>query len=305
MGVSVLPQPGLLGILLAATGALAWASHYLLIRVGLDGGDLSDIVAIALTCNVLIIVPLAVVLNFPHIIPSPRAVLLFGMAGLSSGLIGRVLQYESTRAIGASRTSPITSSAGAISALLAVVVLNETLTVIHLVGIVCIVVGVATASYETSTNTAETTSPPDLGRAVSLPVFAAFFYGVEPILVKLGLSGGTPPLLGMAIMIIAALIGFNVFQYFNGHSAVTLRRDGKWLWYVAAGLAGTTAFLSYFAALNLAPVVVVMPIFQTVPVLVAALSIVFLPRRLEHVTTWLFMAAVLVVVGAILVTASI
>lgn len=301
-----LPHPEILGIIFALTGALAWASHYLLIRVGLDDGELSNIVIIALSCNVFIIVPLAVVLNFPDIGASPRAIVLFAMAGLSSGLIGRVLQYKSTNTIGASRTSPITSSAGAISALLAVVVLNESLSFTHLVGILLIAVGVAAASYETSTSQSETPSFLQVGRNVSLPVLAAFFYGIEPILVKMGLSGGTPPLIGMSIMIVTAMIGFNVFQSFRGYGSVfAIQNDSELRWYITAGIAGTTAFLSYFAALNLAPVVVVMPIFQTVPLLVAVLSFIFLPRRLENVTVRLIVAATLVVVGATLVTTSI
>ena len=73
-------------------------------------------------------------------------------------------------------------------------------------------------------------------------------------------------------------------------------------WYVAAGVTSAVGLLAYFAALETVPVVIAIPIIQTAPLLVIVLSIAFLPRQLERVTWRLVAAAVIVVVGATLVS---
>ena len=62
--------------------------------------------------------------------------------------------------------------------------------------------------------------------------------------------------------------------------------------------------MTYFAALDMAPVVVVIPIFDSVPLLVVAFSALFMPSHLERVTWRVGVAAVAVVAGAVIVTLS-
>jgi len=71
---------------------------------------------------------------------------------------------------------------------------------------------------------------------------------------------------------------------------------------LAAGIGRSGTHLRYLTALSVAPVVVVLPVFQTTPLLVAGLSLLFMPHRLEQVTWRLDVAAAVVVVGATVVS---
>lgn len=296
-------SPEAIGVVLAALSALAWSSHYLFVRVGLDGGEVSETIVIALVTNLVLIVPASVVYYWPALGLTPRSVALFALAGIGTGLFARVFRYESTRRIGASRTAPITASAGLVSTVLAVLVLDELLTPSHLAGIVFIVAGVMVTSWETASDRNRDESLRDLGVTLALPFLTAVLYGVEPVIVKLALAEGTPFLIGMSIMILAAATSFLGYRRLRGalgiHASL-VGPHGKW--YLAAAVAGTVTFITYFAALDIAPVVFVIPITQTTPLLVAGLSLAFLPQHLERVTWRLGLSAALVVVGATLVS---
>lgn len=293
------------GVVLSLIGVVAWAAHYLFIRIGLDNGNVTNAVTAAMLVNLVVFVPVVIAWYYPDFGLTPVAVAMFVLAGVGSGLFGRLSQFLSTQRVGASRTSPIVASAGLFSTLLAVIVLREQLTAIHLGGIVLIVVGVMVASWETSRDPERDRSLRELGPAILLPLVAAFFYGIEPIWVKIGLAEGTPYLVGMAVMILSALLAFFGFRRYTGAAPVqTLTTDPGIRWYLAATIAGSFAWVTYFAALDLAPVVVVIPIFDSVPLLVVAFSALFMPSHLERVTWRVWAAAVAVVIGAVIVTLS-
>ena len=296
-------SPVSFGIVLSVVGAVTWAIHYLFLRRGIDAGNVTNAVLVAMLCNLVLIVPIAVVRHHEDFGLTSTAVAVFTAAGLGSGLFGRLFQFESTDRVGASRTAPVVGSAGMISVLLAVVLLHETLTALHFTGIVLIVVGVMVTSWETARDPSEERSFRELGTSLVLPLGAAFLYGIEPVFIKVGLAEGTPYLAGMVVMIVSALVGFVGFRRWSGAASPRpISGDPGFKWYVGAGVAGTIAFVAYFWAFTLAPVVVVVPIFDTVPLLVVGLSVVFMPGHLERVTRRVVLAAGTVVVGAILVS---
>jgi len=121
-------------------------------------------------------------------------------------------------------------------------------------------------------------------------------------LVSIGIAEGTPVIPGLAVMMLSGTLGYTAYWAVS-QSDRSLRGSGGALrWYVVAGIATTGAFVSYLLALEMTSVVVVMPILQTNPLLVTLLSAVFLPRRLERVTTRLVLAAFIIVIGATVVS---
>jgi len=300
------------GALVAVLAALGWAGQYVFIRLGTRTGSVTGAMLVSLACNVALVVPAVAVVHYPDYGLTARSATAFAGAGLAGSVLSRVAQFEATRTIGASRTAPVVSSTALVSAFLAVLFLDETLTVPHLAGVVLIVGAVAVISRETARDEGTVDSLADAGAYLLLPVLAALALGVEPILLKVGFDAGTPTFVGLAVMLSAAAVGYAAFVAArDGLPALAPRgiaavgdADSNLRWFLGAGVAGTLALVGYFAALAVAPVVVVVPILQAAPLLVVGLSAVFLPRGLERVTPRLVAAAVAVVVGTVVVSLS-
>ncbi|MFB6270349.1 MAG: EamA family transporter [Halobacterium sp.] len=293
------------GIALAVAGATGWALQYVFIRLATDhdSGTVAAAMVVGLATNVALVVPAVAVWFYPDYGLTPLAVAAFVAAGIAGSLVARVAQFASTTTIGASRTAPVVSTTALFSAVFAVLLLGETLTAVHAAGIVCVVAGVAVISYDTARDGDEA-SLREAGAALVLPLVSALALGIEPVFVKTGLAEGASPFVGLAVMSTSATVGYAA--YARATNAVTLPdvREGPMGLYVACGVGSTLALAGYFASLALLPVVVVVPIFQTAPLLVLVFSAVALPQRLERVTPRLVAAAVVVVIGTTIVSLS-
>ncbi len=292
------------GIALSAFGAFLFALQNIIVRIATDEGDVGDAVIVVMGTNVLLVVPPAVVFYYPAYGLSWLSTGAFAAAGVVGLMLGRICLYGGIKAIGASRTTPVVSASTMVSALLAIWVLGESVTIAHGIGIGLIVVGIAVISWVTAADSGPDVSLRETGKSLLLPLGAAFFIGVEPVFVRIGLDTGTPILVGLAVMMAAAFVGYVVYRRVRGHVITTPSKSPQMRWYVAAGVTSAIGLLTYFAALEAAPVVIAIPIIQTAPLLVIVLSVLFLPQRLERVTWRLIAAAVIVVVGATLVSLS-
>lgn len=293
----------LLGALLALLATVAVSLTTISIRIGTADGGTFDALLVVLLTNTLVFVPLGAVLYFPDFGITPRSAVAFAGAGVVATLIGRSLSFISFRRIGASRTEPIRSAHPLPATLVAVVILSESVSSLRLLGIGLVVAGVAYISWEAAKTDAEAFDDPSPW-ALLIPMGAAFFYGLEPTLAKIGLTEGTPALVGLGIKTLAALGVLTGYMLARGSlpgRGSLERLTGRWL--LAAGVLNTTFMTLYYVALQIAPVTLVIPIVATSPLAVVILSWLFLPR-LERVSPRLIAGAVVVVVGAIAVTVS-
>lgn len=289
-----------LGIVLTLCAAFATALQVLCIRIGTTKGRSNDALVVVLACNIAVLVPLAAVSGYPDYGITGRSLLAFAAAGLVGTMLGRAFYYAGIKKVGASRAEPVKASMPLYATVVAVLVLGETLTTGHLVGILLIVGGVALVSRESARNPGAAVD--GSLAALTLPLLGAICYGIEPVFAKIGFAAGTPVLTGLAIKTLTATVAFLGYLRWRGalpaRASIT-NRNARW--FVGAGLANTGFLLAYYAALEITPVVLVVPIMQTSPLLVLALSAVFL-RRLERVTWRLAAAACVVIAGAIVVT---
>jgi drug/metabolite transporter (DMT)-like permease len=293
----------LLGVGLAVLATLAVSLTSLSVRVGTEEGGTLDALLVVLGTNALVFVPTALFLYYPSYQLTPVSVGAFFGAGVVATLLGRTLSFVSFRRIGASRTEPIRSAHPLSATVVAVLVLSETVSAMRLVGIGLIVAGVAYISWESNRSDAD--SPID-GSSLQLliPMGAAFFYGLEPTLAKVGLEEGTPALVGLSIKTVSALVLLSLFLGYR-RSLPRRRSVGRLLkpWFLVAGLLNTVFMGLYYVALQIAPVTLVIPIIATSPLVVVVLSRLYLPD-LERVSIRLVAGAVVVVVGAVAVTLS-
>ncbi|WP_255197548.1 DMT family transporter [Halorarius litoreus] len=291
----------LLGVALSAFVALTVSVQVVLVRVGAEHGSVRQAVLLSLGVNFLVFLPAAAVIHFPDYGLTLRSLLSFVAAGFMGTFLGRLLYYDSIDRIGAGRTEPLKSSMPLFASLIAVLLLGETLTTAHTGGILLIVVGIAAISWETTNSGAERGEDVSV-TALGLPLLAAMAFATEPNLVRIGFAEGTPILVGLTLKTAAAGLGFLGYLRYRG----TLRFDRLLgephsKWYLAAAVANTLSVLGYYAALKVSRVVVVAPITQTSPLIVAVLAYAFL-SHLEHISWRLITASCLVVVGAAVVT---
>lgn len=292
----------IVGIALASVAAFTFALYYLCVRLATDTGRVHDVMLISLVVNVILIVPLVGIF---HGIPTvtTQSILAFIGAGIVGSLLARLVVIKSVEAIGASRTSPVVASNVFFASLLAIILFDEQLTAQHLVGIVLIVAGVAAITWETAHEDNPDASLRDLGPSMFLPVLGAILLGFEPILVTFGLEGGTAVLPGVAIKATAATLGFTLYlRYYGALDADMFNWSSNMKWYIGAGVTSATGIVALFAALQSSPVVLVIPLIQTSPLIVVVLSALFLPKRLERITWPLVAGAIVVVIGATLVS---
>jgi len=292
-----------LGTVLATTASLLFAFQYLFVRLGTRKGSVTEVTFVSLLSNVVILVP-PTLLVF-DISMSQRAMLGFAGAGLAGSLFGRICIFESIKRLGANRTSPIVATNALFATLLAVLILDETLTPLHLVGVVLIVGGVAGISYQTAESNAVDTTRTELAVLMLVPVLAAVFIGLEPIFISMALADGGTIVPGTAIVVTTAFVGFTPYAWARGElPSVATASKPYAKWYVLAGVATTFGLLAAFTAVQTAPVAIAVPLIQTSPLLVIGLSALFLSPQLEEVTPTIVAATLVIIVGAIIVSLS-
>jgi drug/metabolite transporter (DMT)-like permease len=280
-------------------GAVVLAIQAVLLRMATREGSVRHVYVVTLGLNLAIIVPLALVWEYPEYGLSLRAVLAFAGAAVFATLLGRLTIFTAIQRVGASRSEPLKATTPLFSAAIAVAFLGEVMVPEHLFGIVLTVGGVAVVSWSQASGP----DIPELGttRELAFPLLAAVLFAVEPVFAKVGFAAGTPVLVGTAIKALTALVAYPA--YLVGRGQLPTRSEiasGPLRLYLAAGLANCVLILVFYAALAVAPVVVVMPLLQTSPLFVLLLSF-FLLQDIERVTPGLAAGVGVVVVGSAIV----
>lgn len=290
-----------LGVFLAVLGAVGLAGQSLTVRYGTVRSRSADALVVVLLVNLAVLTPVAFLFADPLGELTVRSLGIFVAAGLTGTLAGRAFHYEGIKRIGASRAEPIKASQPLHASVIAIVVLGEIVTPGHALAMVAIVVGIALISVEHRRS--EDTAGNGGLVGLAFPLAAALFFGIEPTFAKLGFAAGVSPLSGLLIKTVSAGVGF--LAYLGATSGLPRpasfdRPELPWL--IGAGVANTGFMLAYYAALDVAPVSVVVPLVQTSPLLVIVVSLLVVRDDLERVGPRLVVGALIAVVGAIGVT---
>ena len=293
-----------LGVGLALLAALGNAVSYLAIRLGTDEGRTTDAIVVVMLINLAIIAPLIGLVYWPDLRLTPRSVAGFVGSGIFGTLLGRAFAFLGVASIGASRATPIFAANGLIAALLGVLLLGETLGPLQTVGILLVVVGASTISWETTQENPQNLSRRELLLGLAFPIAAALSFGVDPVFARIGLVEGTPAPVGLGIKLLTATVGFAGYIIWReGLPDLGAIRPRERRWFLLAGVANTVFLLSFYSALGVAPVSVVAPVMISYTFWVVVISALFVPARLERVTWRLVAASVAVVVGLALLAA--
>jgi drug/metabolite transporter (DMT)-like permease len=302
-----------LGAILAILSAASFALNNAAARRGVVTGTPRQGMAVSIPVGVLCFIPAALVAGelmrlgqFP-----PVAATWMAGVGLVHFVVGRYCNYSANQAAGVNLTAPVVQLQVVVTLVLAVVILREPCTLLQAVGGVMIVAG-SLVTQRQPTRTASAAA----GAAIR-PVFqprhlagylfasgAALAYGSSPIMARFALadSGPTSGILGGLIaygaataVVVLALLAPPVRR-----EVMALRRDNA-RWFVVSGIFVAMAQGFFFAAVAVAPILLVMPLLQTSLIFRMLFSTWLSPDH--EVFGWLVLAGVAVSIsGALLVS---
>ena len=293
------------GALLSLASSFSFSVNAILVRRGIAGAGATASQGAFIT--VLLGVPfgfIAVVLTgqllrFGEVAPSGYLLLL--TAGVIHFGVGRYCNYRSVEAIGAARSGPIMGVTTPYSILMAVILLDEVVTLTMLFAIALVLLGPAVI-IERKPRTPTPAATPDGGAGGSsappasalevrllegytFAILAAIAYGTSPILIRAALMDATRTAAigafvaysGAAAVLLATLVLPKRRQLIGAINLRYMRLFG------GAGAAVFLAQLLRFFALSLADVSVVNPLQRMANVFTVLLTWIF-NRSLETIT---------------------
>jgi len=227
----------------------------------------------------------------------PAALLAFAAAGFVHFFLGWTLLGLSQQRLGAARTGALLGAVPLVGAVLAVVVLDEALTMRTVVALLVVVVGVVAISLRPR-------GAPGGPTTVSLPGLAfclatALCWSVSPVLIRLGLDRFGSPVLGVTIGIATTTLAYGVaVVVMQRHRRGPQERPPLGLLTLAGTLVGLSIWWQW-SAFQRAPIGIVLAVLQLSAPVVAIVSPLVFRDPLERGGVLLWVGLVCVLSGAL------
>lgn len=219
------------------------------------------------------------------------AVLWFALAGLVHFLAGWTVFAFSQQKIGPSRTAAILSVNPVMAAVIAWVVLSESLRAVTWFGVLAVTAGVAVIA-KARLSTGEWTNP-------TLALLATLCFSVSPIFVRWGLDEADYPLLGLAVGLALTVPAMHATARWHTGKWVTVP-PGSRRWLLGASWS-VLALVGQWKALALIPVGVAISLQQLSTPAVLLFAPIVLSAPAEKATPRLIAGTALVVAGSVVV----
>jgi drug/metabolite transporter (DMT)-like permease len=273
----------MIGIFFALVSSILWGINGIFLRKGLEK---QDVVSATLT-----VVSIVTVITFLFSVgdlaekPDLRVdkVFMLILAGSISYFIARVITYFSVTAIGSSRAFSGTSTRIMFSAFFGVLLLHEVLNHLILIGTLLMISGMYIFSTEKIDRV-----------GVYVSVLSGLLYGLASLLIKAGMLESV--FLSVFIASISGLLLLTVFALLKKRIRFVKNR------YLAVS-ATSLAFgnISYYFALSMTPLIVVVPLSNLYPLVTTILSY-FLIQKLESIGLKTVLGSFLAVLGSVIIS---
>lgn len=308
----------MLGAVYATLAALTFAMNNAAMRRGVLTGTAAQAIALTVPLGGLCFLVAALVTGQIWSVDSfPLAAACWlGAQGVLQFVIGRYFNYEANRFVGVNISAPVIQLQVVVTMLLAVVLLKEEFTVLQAIGTVFMLGGsFGTQLHRSPKPLTETEDkPPTLQQHVKphfkpryLPgvmcgLGAALAYGIAPLLVRAAfestpvknvIAGGVIAYAGATTVLIVLVI---LLKPFRRSIRAVNRNSAAWYTAAAALVAASHGFI--YAALAVAPLMVVVPILQLSLIFRLFLSQIF-NREYEVMNAAVIVGSVVAVIGAI------
>ena len=271
------------------------AVNLILLKKGMAHGNPVTAIVVSLAINVVTFWSFVFVALPVDEILRPE-LLLFVLVGLIQPGGTRFLAYVSVEKVGVAVTAPLRATTPLFSSLLAIAVLGEQLTPAVAAGTALVVCGVALLSMR------EEKTGAWRNVFVALPLLSAFVAGSTQVIRKIGLARIALPILGAAVTTGTSFVAVALSLLVSRKWSMVRFNRASLGYFVLAGCAVTLGVASVYMSLYLSDVVIVAPLASLSPLYSLALSALFL-REVEVITVRRVAAAVLIVLGVVLITA--
>lgn len=257
---------------------------------------------ILLTVSLLVIVLFVVFSNgLSHLLHITRSSFIyFSLSGLIHFFLGFHLMGLSQQKIGASRTGVLTGATPVFSAIFGLLIFQEVLLPMVLLGILIVIVGVLFVSGNRTSN--ETSFHK---KDILYGLGTSLCYSISPVLVKYGLISFNFPTIGVGIGMASALLAAIIMYILNSKnrsSKIGTSLPGKILQFeILAGVFIGVATSIRYMALNLSPLAVVTTLTRVNIPVIMLLSPLLLKSRKEKNSPATWTGAGLIILGAVVI----
>lgn len=291
-----------MAVLFAFTSAVMWGSGAVVSRLGLLRMPSSVGTFISMLMSLALIMALALVFNVHELFSIPATALgWLALLGATNFLIGRFANMTSVQMAGSSRATPVVSVSPLFAATFAFIFLDERPTAMVLVGTLGVIGGIVLIVTQGLADTRNGLPGRKAMLGTLLAVVAAAAYGASNVLSRdiVTRYDGVTPLVGSAISLMFGtlyMLPLALRQW--SQAAGTPSRDVRFI--ALSGLTQGVGVTTMMAALQRAPVAVVVPIGSMNPLVALVLTRLFL-RKLESITPRIIVGTLLAVGGVVLV----
>lgn len=272
----------MLGALFAVLSAAAFALNNAAARraviTGTPAQGIAITVPVGVLCFLLTAIAVGVVVGLPRL--SARSAMWMAGVGLLHFLLGRYCNFRANQAAGVNLTAPVVQLQIVVTLLLAVVVLHEPCTLLQMLGAMVMLAG-AFITQRQGLSKAAPVSPMPAGAAPTASVhrfipryaagyafaaLAALAYGTTPVMARTALLAHADPVSGILGGLIA--YGAATAAIAVGLVATSLRRSVLALdhdnvrWFTYSGVLVALAQGLFFAAVAVAPIMLIVPLMQ-------------------------------------------
>ncbi len=252
-----------------------------------------------------------------------EGVLWFLLAGFMNPFLFVAFYFVGIQRIGVARSAPIKGTAPIYAVVFAAGVLGERLSGVQYLGIAMVVGGIIFISAEGWAGEGRTGSGdskggsagggkggragsgPAAGRPRKMdflfPLLAGVSGGVASVLFKLSMQKLPSPMVGVWLGTVVALLLFPILAFFFPKEQRYRASRRAYPWLIGNGVAISAAMYTLILSVGLGEVAIAFTLVQTSPLLVIAMSAIFL-RKLERVTPRIIFGAILTVSGGVLVS---
>lgn len=271
------------------------ALHNVLTKKGLRYSNPATAVVTSLVINMIVLWGVSFLFVPLDSLASP-GILIFVMVGLFQPGLTRLLTYKGIEALGVAVADPIRGTTPLFSALLAILLLGERMTLPVFWATAVIISGITLLSHRSGS------IQKIRFLYILYPLLASFLAGFSQVLRKFGLGSVPHPFLAAAVTATSSLAVSLLTLWISARRKETFLLNRECLpFYATAGLSVSLGMVSIYFALDLGQVTVVTPISSTAPLFALALSALFL-RDVERVTPKIVMGACLIIAGVLLIT---